>query len=285
MSGPPVSLAASAEHEAAVEQIVAAGRSAWPTMQAAASDVRAAVRAMLADIDQADRALVVGHAADVFLAAACGAGHREALATFEERHLAEVASYVARIDAAPEFADEVRQRLREKLFVGEGGERPKIAGYGGRGPLGGWVRVVAIRTARDLVRARGRGRGETATTDEAAAFGVDELDPELHYMKKHYATEFRAAFSETLMRLDPQRRNVLRLHFLEGMSSAAIGEMYGVSGAAVRLWIKQYRADLLAETRRMLAERLRLEPSELSSVLALVQSQMDASISKLLKSR
>src|SRR5215472_13058474 len=223
------------------------------------------------------------YASELLLAAACARGDARALARFEKQFLSKVEAYVARLDSSPAFADEVRQLLRTKLFVSEAGGPPKIAAYRGTGPLGGWLRVAAIRTARDLLRSRKRHDAQR----EPAGLHLrpQAPDPELRYLKQHYARELGEAFERTIAALSPKQRNVLTLHFLEGMSSSAIGQLYGVTGAAVRLWIKDYREALLAETRRILAERLKLGSAELDSVVGLVQSQLDVSISRLFKRR
>src|SRR5262249_47832969 len=92
------------------------------------------------------------HLSDLYLACACSRGDRRALALFERHLMAQVPAHIAAIDASAAFADEVMQRLRKKLFVREGEHGPRIGDYRGRGPLGGWLRVAAIRVARDLKR-------------------------------------------------------------------------------------------------------------------------------------
>lgn len=232
---------------------------------------------MGADDHEAD-----GHGADLRLAAACARGDPAALRELERRFLGEVPAYVARLDSTPAFAAEVQQRLRVKLLVSEGGAPPRIASYTGRGPLGAWLRVAAIRTARDLLRGR---RDRPLDDDGAIPLGSVRRDPELEYMKKHYREDLAEAFAKTLAARSDKERNVLCLYYVEGMSSAAIGKLYGVEGATVRLWIKQYRGALLDEMRRAVGERLRLDASELESVVRLVQSQLDVSISGLLRVR
>src|SRR4051794_2312440 len=58
------------------------------------------------------------HCEEVYLAFACAAGDRGALALFERRYLSQVAHYVAHLHAQASFIDEVRQRLRERMLVG-----------------------------------------------------------------------------------------------------------------------------------------------------------------------
>src|SRR5262249_39146452 len=55
--------------------------------------------------------------ADLSLACACARGDARALAVFDATVLREVPRYVAHVDASPAFADDVCQRLRERLFV------------------------------------------------------------------------------------------------------------------------------------------------------------------------
>src|SRR5262249_3162380 len=92
------------------------------------------------------------HASDLYLACACSRGRPEALSAFDQHFSPRIADYVARMNSAPAFADEVRQHLRKNLFVADGAALPQITGYRGRGSLGAWLRVAAVRIARSLLR-------------------------------------------------------------------------------------------------------------------------------------
>jgi len=76
--------------------------------------------------------------------------------------------------------------------------------------------------------------------------------------------------------------SILRLHFLEGMSASSIGAAYRVHGRTIQKWLQAARAQILETTRELLRERLQLHRKELESVIALAQSQLDVSISRLL---
>ena len=218
------------------------------------------------------------HVEDLYLACACARGDLRALDVFEAQLMSQVGDYLKKVDPSTALADEVRQILRTKMFVADGPSRAKILDYTGRGALGGWLRVVAIRIARDLKRAQRR----RAPAERKAALELRPAaaDPELQVLKASHAHEFRAAFQTTLAALSPKERNVLALYYLEGMTSSAIGSVYRVSGAAVRLWIKEMRTKLLDETRRLLVDRLGITSSELDGIL--LQSQLDLSISRFL---
>src|SRR5262249_19474630 len=58
-------------------------------------------------------------AADLYLALACARGSRDALARLDREHLGRVPKYVASIDSSRTFADEVIQRLRARVLVGD----------------------------------------------------------------------------------------------------------------------------------------------------------------------
>jgi RNA polymerase sigma-70 factor (ECF subfamily) len=155
--------------------------------------------------------------------------------------------------------------------------------YRGAGPLGAWLRVVAIRVARDLQRSQ---KAHLSLEDRGPAELRSKLpDPELEYLKRRYGQEFREAFASTLRSLPPRERNVLHLYFVEGMTSAAIGTLYRVQGATIRFWIKRSKAAILAGVRERLRSRLGAETEELESLLRLVKSELNVSISRFLRPR
>ena len=86
----------------------------------------------------------------------------------------------------------------------------KIAEYGGRGDLRRWVRSVAVRTCLNELR---KGRREVLVDDEQliAQHAIATDDPEIEYMKRTYAHEFRAAFGEALGQLGSREQTLLAL--------------------------------------------------------------------------
>jgi len=175
----------------------------------------------------------------------------------------------------------VRQGLRVRLLVSEGGGPPRIAGYSGRGPLAGWVRMAATRLGLDLRR---RERPDARDQDEQS-IEAREDDAELQYLKTRYAAELSEALQSTLAALSARTANVLRLHYQEGMTVDAIGTMYRVSGRTVQRWLAEARRTILTETRRLLSVRLGLTDSRLDSLIGLVRSRLDISLSQYLLPR
>jgi len=270
---------------AALEQALAAaleaGRAAWPEV---ALDPLAFVAHLAAHLpDAPDLALAVAdlHAADLYLACACGRAEPRALSCFDDHFLAHVGRTWGARHRLADFADEVRQALRVRLLVSDGGGPPRIAGYSGRGPLAAWVSMAATRLGLDLRRRERPGaRDEDELTLEARGD-----DPELEYLKTRYAADLKEALENTLAALSARTANVLRLHYQEGMTVDAIGTMYRVSGRTVQRWLAEARRTILAETRRLLAERLGLTDSRLDSLIGLVRSRLDISLSQYLLPR
>ncbi|MBI5481701.1 MAG: transcriptional regulator, partial [Deltaproteobacteria bacterium] len=123
-----------------------------------------------------------------------------------------------------------------------------------------------------------------ADGDTAPALRSPAPDPEVDYLKTRYGEEFRAAFRATLGALSQDERNLLKLHYLDGLNIDEIGVAYRVHRATVARWLAQARERILGETRRRLAERLDAGSKDVDSVLALVRSQLDISIYNVLKS-
>jgi RNA polymerase sigma-70 factor (ECF subfamily) len=251
-------------------ELLTAGRAAWPTVRV--------------DEDELERFLVErgdaqAPAADLYLACALARGDDEALDRFEARYLSEVPSYLSRLDGGATLADDVRQLLRERLFVAAPGQRRKIVEYGGRGTLASWLRVVALRIGLELLRARKPERA----IDELESL-ASSADPELQVIQARYAHEFAQAFTDAVAALEPRARTVLKLYVIDGLNIDRIGALYDVHRTTVARWIADTRAALFDDTRRRLAERLRLDASEFHSLLRVVRSQLDVSIRRLLAS-
>ena len=109
-----------------------AARDAWPGIVVDEADFRQS-------LERAGAPIASLCLADLYLARACCAGDARALATFDEKFLAQVPAILAR-HRARDAADEVRQLVRERLFVAP----PKIASYTGRGSLAGWLRITVL---------------------------------------------------------------------------------------------------------------------------------------------
>jgi RNA polymerase sigma-70 factor, ECF subfamily len=260
-----------------IEPMWRAGCDAWPGVELSLEHFRGHVEGLLGDDGLTAAPL---HGSDLFLACACASGDPAALRAFEQHILPATTPALRRLDSSPAFADEVRQRVRERLFVAEPGGAPRIAAYAGRGPLATWVRVTAVRTALNLRGSRDREAPTTESQLAAIAPAVD--DPSLRHLKERFAVEFRAALARACEKLADRDRTVLRLRFIDELNIDQIGAIYAVHRATVARWIARIRDELFAGTREELRAVLKLDDDEFDSLLRLAHSQLDLSISAVL---
>jgi RNA polymerase sigma-70 factor (ECF subfamily) len=213
--------------------------------------------------------------ADLYLAFACAQRDPAALRAFDELHLTPVGDYLAHLRQPGAFVDEVRQRLRERLLLGT-----RLLDYSGRGALGGWVRVAAVRVALDLLDAnKERDEGENGLDDSL----VGTADPELLVLRERYLPQFRAAFQRAVDALQPRERSLLRLYLVDGLSIGRIGELFGKSRATVGRMVVDCREKLLEETKAQLGVLTGASEDEVRSLIRLLQSQLDVSVQRLLQ--
>jgi len=221
------------------------------------------------------------HGADLYLACACAAGDVRALTWFDEHVLAPAAAAARGVDAADAFQDEVRQRVRAQLLVGEDGAA-RLGAYAGRGPLRAWVGVTAVRVALMMKRSQQRRREVPDEVIAGALALASTGNPELDLLKRQYATAFETALRAACAELEPRLRGALRMHFADGLSIDEIGAAYGVHRATAARWVQRASDTLFDATRAKLAQELSLSQTELDRVATLVRSQLDVSLSQLL---
>ncbi len=270
----------SPELEALLGRLLDEARAAWPGIALPVPAFLAHLAERLPQDVEATAALATVHASDLYLACACAAGDVQAVALFEDRFMASVARFLVGIDDRPVEVDEVKQMLRMRLLVAEPGQAPHIAEYAGRGPLGAWLRRAAVR----LLLARRRARSsEGPLVPEAVSLPSAVPDPELLYLKVRYGPDLDAAFREALGALSERERTLLQLYFVNGLTADTLAAMYRVAESTVRRWLAESRAHIVDETRRRLAIRLDISDADCQSLVAVLQSQLDLSVLKLLK--
>ncbi|HSD86847.1 MAG TPA: sigma-70 family RNA polymerase sigma factor, partial [Kofleriaceae bacterium] len=142
--------------------------------------------------------------------------------------------------------------------------------------LRAWLRAAAVRTAIDLMRARRAVPVAPQELADAAAF-----DPILAGVKQRYRDEFRTAFADASQQLTDRERTLLRYKFVDDLSIDEIGTLYRVHRATVARWLAAIRETLFEGTRSRLMGVLELDELEVDSVLRLIDSQLDVSISAL----
>ena len=215
-------------------------------------------------------------AADLYLACACAERVPAAVQELDRQYRAQVGGYLAGMRETPAFVEDVTQAVLERLLVGT---PPRIAEYSGRGALGSWLRVVTTRLALDVRRRRTEELAGDAPEAAPADSGEVGADAELDILKQRYAGEFNVAFRAAVRALPVEQRRLLRMHFVEGTTLDQLAATRGVHRATVARWIAAARQEILEGARRQLGERLRVRPAELESLMGLMRSRLDLSLS------
>ncbi|TQF16478.1 sigma-70 family RNA polymerase sigma factor [Myxococcus llanfairpwllgwyngyllgogerychwyrndrobwllllantysiliogogogochensis] len=272
--------------ETLLESWVSTGRHAWPDVVLPEEDFLRHVAQRLVPGQEPADTLAAVPVSDLYLACACARGLPAAHAALERHFFPKVASAISRVRGGGVDAKEVLQQLRQRLLVpAQDGAEPRIAEYQGGGPLAAWLRAAAVRMALNLQRAEGR-RARAEEDGDGTMFervGEAGRDIELDYLRRRHQQDFRDALSGALATLSARERTVLRLHVVDGVSLESIGVMYRAHKSTVSRWMSQARQTVLVGVRERLAERLQLSSGELHSLMHAVRSQLDMSLSGLLR--
>lgn len=217
-------------------------------------------------------ALATLRAEELYLALACGQGSAAAIGAFEAEHFPELPSLVLRIrgGAGSVDLDELRQQLRERLFVGPS---PKILEYTGAGELKNWFRVAVVRLALNLVT-RGAPASEGEDEELLLALPSSDEDPELVQIRRLYQPQFEDAFREGVRALPVAERTLLKQWFVDGASIDVLALVLGVHRATVARRLSAARRLLMEEVRGALVRRLKVTDGELDSLMRLLRSQL-----------
>lgn len=248
----------------------------WPAFSVEAWTFSAAVEAKLAEPDPPQ--LTVEGAAELYLALACAAGDAAAIGAFDRDYLSVVPTALSGMKLPAAAVEDVRSTVRDKLLLADGDSPPKIIGYAGRGRLKGLIQVTATRTAIDRIRHESK-EAELPAREFAAPGNI-----ELSLIKAQYREAFMAGFTHAVEAASRRDRNLLRLHFLGGVTLEQLAQMYGVHRATVVRWLAAARETVFGATREHVAETIGAPSEELDEMFELVRSRVELSVERLLAS-
>ena len=255
----------------AAETPISVARAAWPELDIP-DDVFAAYVASRRSAGVGADAYLP--AADLYLACACVHGLPAALAAFEQRCLANLVDALVRQDLPRPVAEDAVQNVRQKLLCPPVGTICRINEYQGAGSLPGWVKVIAMREALQILRKE----RPIPLDEQVVELPLETSNPELDHFRKVYLERFREALLGTLAELPRRDRNVLRQQYVYRMSIDQIGAIHRVHRVTASRWEVKARTALLAGTRRRLMRNLKVSASELESIMRVIQSQLDISL-------
>lgn len=252
-----------------LEEAAAEGRAAWPGVTLSDEDFAEHVERVVKKVAGADASpsappdlVSTLRIPELFLAAAAARGDAAAMKLVEARYFDEIDAAYRRFPGLPLPLEDVRQRMREKLFLGEA---PALAGYAGQGELRAWLRATALHM---LLNVSTRESREVAT-DDAFFEAVTDLagTAESVYVKRACAMEFKEAFTEALGQLSARERTLLKYVFADGLGVDEVGAIHRVHRATAARWIASARRNLVRETRVRLRRRLDIDEAEANSIV------------------
>ncbi len=263
-----------------LENFVGTATLAWPTLDVPPSVFIAHLAEKVPEGREIAESLDEISASDLYIACACAQGFKVAIEAFETRYFREIGFALNRAYYPNVLADDLRQVLREKLFVARADRRPQIAEYAGRGSLLGWFRVVVART---LINAAMRGPKLLQRDD----FGLLELPysaegVEMAHLRRLYSHELSEAFPQAMATLSLRERTLLRQHYLDDVTLDQLSALHGVHRATTKRQLAKARERLLLSLREILQGRLKLSPSEFDSIIRIVRSKFELTLRDLL---
>ena len=197
----------------------------------------------------------------LFLCCACARGDQAACRVFQQTYLQVVRRAIARIEPDRQFVDEVAAQVFDKLLVGPG---PRVERYGGRGELSAWLKVVASRAAIDAKPRRAGGDEEPLPS---TAEIVMSMSPESLLLTRTHADNITLALQSATQRLGAKEREILRLHYADGLNIDEIGALHGVHRATVARWLQRARATIDTAVRDELQAKHGLGAAEITSLV------------------
>lgn len=257
-------------------------RSAWPTLSLVADAYLSLLTKLLETHADKLQNLDEIDPADLYIASACLEDCPGAYAAFTTNFFAPLESQLVSMGLDEQDIDDLGQSLRVKLFVAEHTEQPRIYKYVGKGRLGGLVQVMVIREA---LNGRRRSRREVANEDALLEIPAIVADPELASIRQQCTREFRLAFECAIEALSRHQRTLLRLRHIDELSVDEIADLYKVHRTTASRWYSSIRETVSAETKKELREHLSATPSQLESLVRLVDGQIDLSMDRLLRTQ
>ena len=219
------------------------------------------------------RGQVPPHLEELALAFASLHADPRAIELFERDYFPHAERALRRMNADQTLRDDVISWMRGELFV-----RPQgglLSSYSGRGDLAGWLRSVATREAlKRLERAK----------KEVPADALEELPlpaSELAFLRGGHAEQFTRAFNDAFASLSTEQRNLLRQHFLDGLSIDVLARLYDVHRATAARRLVAARTALVDAVRTRLKAELGYSTGGVDEVITL--SNLNESIEVLLK--
>lgn len=175
---------------------------------------------------------------------------------------------------------ELAQRVRTRLLVAPRGQQPRLGTYDGRGKLKSWLWTA---TRLELLQAtRGLAQSAAEDLDSVPELTSPARSPEANARSSKDTRLVSRALKEALDVLEPRERTLLRMRFVDGVSTEELGKMFQVHRTTAQRWIEASLAKIMTAMRARLEQQARLARGEVDSLVGEVAASISLRLSQVL---
>ncbi len=176
---------------------------------------------------------------------------------------------------------ELAQRVRTRLLVAARGAEARLGTYDGRGRFKSWL-WTAVKL--ELLQAtRGAGQAPAEELDALTHLATSDPSPEARARSKKDSRLVSKSLQVALEALDAKERTLLRMRFVDGVSTEELGRAFSVHRTTAQRWIEAAQARLLAAMRVHLGREARLEADDVDALVNDVAQSISLRLSQVLK--
>lgn len=204
------------------------------------------------------------HHEDLFLAIACCCNDRIAWEYFSSDYIPMLRRFASKACGNVDDGEDLSQEIITNML----NERKRLAGYGGRSSLAGWLRVVVSHAAIDHFRRTNKqvSLEELQQNEGDAGFAVPSNNEDLEQQDARWGPVVSSIVNETISNLPARDRLVLGLYYLNGVSLKVIGNQFGIHEATMSRWLDRLRRDMRARVEQELRKKHGLRTNEIRTV-------------------
>lgn len=268
--------------EAVLGRLHQDGQAAWPQLRLTPEQLVTFLARQLPPESATPEAVGALRVRDLYFLCAFVLRQRAADIVMQTEYLPKVRQALLQHGTPEALIADIQQDLCKRLIEQQD---PKVGrrGYSGRGELAGWLCTVALREVGQRHKRRQR---EVGLDQSAAERLLDQhKDPEMDLLTGTLKQAFHEAFREALAALTSRERNLLRYHFLAGLSIDQIGDIYHVHRATAARWLTRTQEVLGTQTRERFLLRTQLSADSLPFIMDQIKSQLSVNLGNLLKSK
>jgi RNA polymerase sigma-70 factor, ECF subfamily len=234
---------------------------------------------------------------DLCLIVACEKGNQKAWNDLVERFSTTVRSAARSASSNEDGAEDLTQSIWAELHGlksrEDGTPVGKLAYYSGRGSLAGWLRAVVAQLAVDQHRKMSR----LVQTEEDGDFDriinrnredqdwrTEVVNPESAVSEKFAAAEMTNALANSIGRLSPEDRLLVKLYYFDGLKLKEAGALLGVHEATASRRLTKVHAELRSAVEKTLIEDKGWSKTETETAFKEVAINLDVEIEPLVTS-